>query len=127
MEIVKTDAIVCSVTDAVVGEASLPYGKSGGEAVGDASFDKLHGSLEGDVGWSNEQVKVVGHDNVGVQQVAGAVVVDGFEEEFAVAGDLEETAAVVSCCGDEVSAWFGGTARDRHAAIVNVLRLGPPV
>ena len=63
---------------------------------------------------------VIGHDDVGVQQVADAVVVDGVEEEVGVAFDLEESAAIVGGCGDEVSAWFGGAARDRHSAIVSV-------
>jgi len=45
-------------------------------------------------------------------------VVDGFEEERGVALDLEEPAAVVGGCGDEVSARSGGAARDRHSAIV---------
>jgi hypothetical protein len=45
-------------------------------------------------------------------------VVDGFEEEGGVALDLEEAAAVVSGCGDEVGAGSGGAARDRHSAIV---------
>ena len=63
---------------------------------------------------------MIGHDDVGMQQVAGAVVVDGCEEEFGVALDLKESAAVVGGCGDEVRARFGGAARDRHSAIVSV-------
>src|SRR5580765_3488703 len=84
----------------------------------EASLDELHGAFEGDLGWSDEQVDVVGHDDVGVQQIAGAVVVDGFEKEFGGALDLEESSAVLGGCGDEVSAWLGGAARDRHSAIV---------
>lgn len=118
VEIVQADGVVGSVADAMVGEASLPDGEFGGEAVGEAAFDELHGSLERDVGWSEEEVKVVGHDDVRVQKVAGAVVVDGFEQEGGVAFDLEESAAVVSGCRDEVRAGLGGAARDRHAGIV---------
>ena len=84
----------------------------------EAAFDELHRSFEGDVGWSDDEVEMVRHDDVGVQKIAGAVVVDGFEEERGVALNLEETTAIVGRCGDEVSAWFGGTARDRHLAIV---------
>jgi hypothetical protein len=42
-------------------------------------------------------VEVVGHDDEGVEFVGcgGAVVLEGFEEEFGVAGDLEEAAAGV--------------------------------
>jgi hypothetical protein len=47
----------------------------------------LHRSFEGDVGWGDDEVEMVGHDDVGVQKIAGAVVVDGFEEEYGVALD----------------------------------------
>ena len=65
-------------------------------------------------------MKVVGHDDIGVQQVTGTIVVDRFEEECGVALDLKESAAIVGGCGDEISAGTGGAARDRHSAIVNV-------
>jgi hypothetical protein len=118
VEIVATDVVVGGVADAVVGKASLPDGEFGREPVGEATFDELHRSFEGDVGWSDDEVEMVGHDDVGMQKIAGAVVVDGFEEERGVAFNLEETAAVVGGCGDEVSARSGGAARDRHSAIV---------
>jgi hypothetical protein len=35
---------------------------------------------------------MIGHDDIGVQQVAGTVAVEGFEEEFGAALDLEESA-----------------------------------
>jgi len=63
-------------------------------------------------------MKVVGHDDIGVQQVTGTVVVDRFEEECGVALNLEESAAIVGGCSDEISAGSGGAARDRHSAIV---------
>ena len=47
---------------------------------------------------------MIGHDYVGVQEVAGTVVVDGFEEECGVTLDLEESAAIMGGCGDEVGA-----------------------
>jgi hypothetical protein len=118
VEIVAADVVVGVVADTMVGKSSLPDGKFGGEPVGEAAFDELHRSFDGDVGWSDDEVEMVGHDDVGVQQIAGAVVVDGFEEERDVALDLEESAAVVGGCGDEVSARSGGAARDRHSAIV---------
>ena len=118
MKVVAADVVVGGVSDAVIGEASLPDGKFGGEAVGEAAFDELHRSFEGDVGWSDDEVQMVGHDDVGVQKIAGAVVVDGFEEERGVALDLEEPAAVVGGGCDEVSAGSGGAARERHSAIV---------
>jgi hypothetical protein len=47
MNIAVADAVVCGVADAVVGKASLPDGKFGGEAVGEASFDDPDGAFEG--------------------------------------------------------------------------------
>jgi hypothetical protein len=63
-----------------------------------------------------EEVNVIGHDDEGVEFVVafGSVVLEGFEEEFGVAVDLEEAAAVVGCAGDEVGAGAGGAGRDRH-------------
>lgn len=118
MDVVQASCVVSVVANAMVRKASLPDGELRGEAVREASLDELHGSLERDVGWSEEKVKVVGHDDVRVQKVTGTVVVDGFEEEGGVAFDLEKSAAVVSSCGDEVRAGLGGAARDRHPGIV---------
>lgn len=66
MKVVATDAVVGGVANAVVGEASLPDGDFGGEAVGVAALDELHRSLESDVGWGDEEMQVVRHDYVGV-------------------------------------------------------------
>ena len=46
MNVAMADAVVCGVADAVVGEASLPDGKLGGEAMGEASLDESDGSFE---------------------------------------------------------------------------------
>ena len=118
MEIIAANIVVTSITDAVVGKAALPDRKLRRETMREAAFDELHGTLDSDVGGSDEEMKVVGHHDVGVQQVAGAVVVDGIEEQLGIAFDLKESAAIVSGCGDEVSAWSGGAARNRHSAIV---------
>ena len=48
---------------------------------------------------------VIGHHDVGVEEVVFAVVGERFEEEVGVAFDLEDTSSVLSCRGDEVSAW----------------------
>jgi hypothetical protein len=86
----------------VVGEASLPDGELGGEAVGEASLDKSGGSFESLLR-SEKKVEVVGHDDEGVEFVVSFswVVLEGFDEEFGVAFDLEEAAAVVGSAGDE--------------------------
>ena len=40
MKVVAADVVVGVVADAVIGEASLPDGEFGGEAVGVAAFDE---------------------------------------------------------------------------------------
>jgi len=54
-------------------------------------------------------VEVVGHDDEGVEFVVsfGAVVLEGFDEEFGVAFDLEDAAAVVDSAGDEEAVGAG--------------------
>jgi hypothetical protein len=36
--------------------------------VGEAAFDELHRSFEGDLGWSDDEVEMVGHDDVGCRR-----------------------------------------------------------
>ena len=119
MQVVAAGVVVGVIPDAMVSEASLPNGKFGCETVGEAAFDKLHRSFECDACWSDEEVNVVWHHDIGIQKVAGAVVIQGFEEKRGVALTLEESATVMGSCGDEVRAGSGGTARDRHCLIVN--------
>ena len=66
MKVVAADVVVRVVADAVVGEASLPDGEFGDETVGVATLDELHRSLESDVGWCDEEMQMIGHDDVGV-------------------------------------------------------------
>ena len=58
--------------------------------MGEAAFDKLHRSFDCDPCWSDEEVNVVWHHDIGMQKVAGAVVIEGFEEKRGVALKLEE-------------------------------------
>ena len=46
---------------------------------------------------------MVGHDDEGVEFVVsfGAIVLEGFDEEFGVAFDLKEPTTVVGSAGDE--------------------------
>ena len=125
MNVAMADAVVCCVADAVVGEASLPDGEFGGEAMGEASLDESDGSFEGLLR-CEKQMDVVGHDDEGVEFVVsfGAVVLEGFDEEFGVALDLKESASVVGSAGDEEGAGAGCAGRDRHAAIVTARTSG---
>ena len=63
---------------------------------------------------------MVGHDDEGVELVEAlvAVVLEGFEEEFGVGGELEEASAVVGDGGEKEGAGGGGSGRDRHGGIV---------
>jgi hypothetical protein len=70
--------------------------------VGEASLDESDGSFESFLR-SEKKVEVVGHDDEGVEFVVSFswVVLEGFDAEFGVTFDLEETAAVVGPAGDE--------------------------
>jgi hypothetical protein len=65
-------------------------------------------------------VNVVGHDDEGVEFVVsfGAVVLEGFEEEFGVIGELKEAAAIVGSAGDKESSGARGARGNRHLEIV---------
>ena len=116
VDVVAAGLEVVCVADVVVGEASLPDGEFGGEAVGEAAFDEVHGLGESFVLRGEDEVAVVGHDDEGVEEVVlfGAVALEGFEEEVGVARDLEDAAAVVADGGDEEGALRGGSLRDGH-------------
>jgi hypothetical protein len=110
VDVVAAGGEVVGVRDEVVGEASLPDWEFGGEAVGEAAFDQVHGLRDGLVGRGEEQVDVVGH------------VLEGFKEEFGVGGKLEEASAVVGDGGDEEGASLGGSWRDGHGLDCRVVR-----
>ena len=82
--------------DGMVGEASLPDGELGREAVGEASFDEANGTLDCDFERCEQEVDVVGHHDEGVEfEVASeAVMLEGFEEEGRIGVGLEEATAV---------------------------------
>ena len=125
MDVGAADLELFGVADAVVGEASLPDGEPGGEAVGEASLDESDGAFEGFLR-GEEEMDVVGHDDEGVEFVVafGSVVLEGFDEEFGVAFDLEETAAVVGSAGDEEGSGACCSGGDRHTAIVTARTSG---
>ena len=73
----------------------------------EAAFDEADGSFQGDDLRGEDEVDVVGHDDEGVELVVAlaTIVLEGFEEEFGVGGDLKEAATVIGCAGDEEGAW----------------------
>jgi hypothetical protein len=125
MNVLMADAVVRCVADAVVCEASLPDGEFGGEAMGETSLDESDGSFESLLR-SEKQVDVVGHDDEGVEFVVsfGAIVLERFDEEFGVALDLKDAAAVVGSAGDKEGAGAGCAGGDRHTAIVTARTSG---
>jgi hypothetical protein len=109
MDVVAMGLVVERTFDAAEREALFPDGHFGFEAEGEASFDVLHGLLNGDVGRGcDEEVEVVGHEGEGVELVAtfGAVVVEELEEKVGVVVDLKEAAAIGGDGGDEEGADF---------------------
>ncbi len=83
--------------------------------MGESAFDVLHGAFDGDhrVG-CDEEMRVVRHDNEGVQMEVRAIVLERFEEELGVAVDLKEAAALVAGCGDEECSGLRGALRCGH-------------
>jgi len=103
MDIVQSRRIVFCVADAMVGETSLPDGNLRGETVGEASLDKPDGAFESDGLRGNQKVDVLGHDDERMEPIVtfGPVVLEGCDEKFSVGRNLEKTASVVGCRGDE--------------------------
>src|ERR1700679_3004014 len=73
---------------------------------------------------SEEQMDVVRHHDEGMEFVVafGAVVLEGFEEEFGVVRELEEAVAIVSDGGDEEGAFRGDSRGDGHGRSLWVVR-----
>lgn len=70
--------------------------------------DVSRGSFEGDALRGDQEVDMVGHDDVGVQGEVLAIVVEGGDEKQGVGFDLEETASVVGRRCDEEGAGLRG-------------------
>jgi len=107
---------VVAITHASVGEAALPDGEVGFEAVRESAFDELDGSFEGDALWGEEQVDVVGHDDEGVEFVVAfaAVALERVEKKLGVGRLLEEAAAIPGLGADEESAVACCSGGDSH-------------
>jgi hypothetical protein len=84
--------------------------------MGEAALDELDGALECDVGWGEEEVDVVRHQNEGVEFVVAflAIVLEGFQEEFCCGWDLKEPAPVMGLSGDEEGSVACCSGGDRH-------------
>ena len=87
--------------------------------MGKAGLDEGDGLVERDGLRSEQQVDVVGHDDVGVEFITaqGAVVEQVVDEEFGDTGYLEDVAPIVSGRGNEGHAGCG-CARSHGAMIL---------
>ena len=72
---------VFGIADEVVGEASLPDRSPKVQTVGKTALDQVHDFRDRLVARCEEQVRVVGHDDEGVQFIvaSGTVELKGFE------------------------------------------------
>ena len=111
---------ILRIANAVIGEASLPNRRLRRQPMREASFDQAHRPLHGDALRRENQVNVIGHDHKRVKFVAAGVtiVLQGFEKELRVCGNLEQTPTIVGRASEEkrAEAWCSGGSR--HAAIV---------
>jgi len=104
---------VFGVADAVGVEGWLPdcAWDLGADGVGESSLDALHAAFDCLVfGWGEEDVEVFGHDDEGVELVAGLVAVmeEGLEQQVGVGGAGEDGAASVGDGGGRVGVgWHG--------------------
>ena len=102
---------VGEVADAVFKAGGMPDFVVAVGGVGVAAFDELDGSRCADVcGGREEDVDVVGHDGVGVEEELAlrAVALEGCEEEFSAGCALE--VAMPAECGDRQSVGVDGLA-----------------
>jgi len=90
--------------------------------VGEASLDEVHDLRDCFVTWGEDEVDVVGHEDERVEEVVGAVVFEGFDEEFGVAVDLEDAATVVTDGSEEEGTGRRGSLRDCHWGSLLVAR-----
>ena len=86
----------------------------------EAPFDQAHRSLHGDALRRENQVDVIGHDDKRVKFVVpgGAIVLQGFEKELCVCGNLEQTPTIEGRASEEKRAKAWCSEGNRHAAIV---------
>jgi hypothetical protein len=114
MGVILPNRKVCGALNEMVGKTSLPDRKFGGELMREDSLDEVHDLGEGLAARRQDEVSMIRHEDVGVEFVVRAVVVEGFEEEFGVPGDLEDAATVVADGGEEEGALRGGSLRGGH-------------
>lgn len=110
------DFKVAQIGDGVSGEAVLPERELRVEAVGEAVLDEFDGLVERHALRREQQMNVVGHDDIGMQLVVtnGAVVQQSVNEQLGDARDLKHRAAIACRQGDKRNAGSGWPRRFRH-------------
>ena len=116
MDVVDVRQVIVSVAHTAVGESSLPDGKLRPHTMGEASFDELDGSFDGDVLGRKQQMNVVGHydERVKLVMTFAAVVLQRFKEELRISSNLKKAMAVVGGTGDEERPVACSSAGDGH-------------
>jgi hypothetical protein len=96
MEIGAEGFELAKIADGMGSEAGFPESVRRVEAFGESVLEKSDGLVERMLR-SEKEVDTVGHDEEGVEFVvaAGAVVEEGFDEEFCEARDVEDRALVM--------------------------------
>jgi hypothetical protein len=123
-DVMQVLGVVQVVLDAMLFEASFPYFEGAFEMEGKSSLDELHGLFKRDVfSGRQEQVDVVGHDDVRVEFETAllTIVLKNAEEKFGVAFGLEEAAAIGGDGGREEGSDFLRGQRHR----LSVMEEGP--
>lgn len=106
MNVADVQIEVCSVANAMIGESPLPDFKIRAKflfgAVGKTTFDELDCAFESDFR-SDQQVKMVGHEDEFVEQIGLASVgEEGFEKKAGPGLGLENGATLPGLRCDEV-------------------------
>ena len=109
MDVIAVVQEVLCITNAVIGESSLPdffcAADDRPKGVGVSAFDELNGVFDGDVvGGCQQQMNVLGHDDEGVEleSAFAAVAVDCFQKKAGVILDHEESSTLPSLESNEV-------------------------
>ena len=108
------------IGDRIGGVTFLPDGQLGVEPVGKSILDEGDGLVEGDGLRGQQEVDVVGHDDVRVKFVEadGAIVQQSVDEEFSDASDLEDGTTVARGSGDIGHTGTGCAYSFGHIAMV---------
>ena len=120
MNIIPPHQKVGGALDQVIRISPLPNGQLRGEPMREAALDQIHDLRKSRLARSEDEVNVIRHEDVGVESVVRAVVVEGFYEELGIASDLKDAATVIADGGEKEGALRGGSLRGSHPVSLGV-------